>query len=99
MCQNAQAQLSGSTTPYDGGSKVVIITDTAGTFQFSDVDTSLLAGSDSIGGLVSAMILNQVYTYDIYIPNKKLQVNLNETSAAGDGNLTVFGTAVLIKTA
>lgn|SRR5574343_190272 len=98
VCQNAQAQLSGSTTPYDGGSKVAIITDTAGTAQFADVDTSLLAGSDSIGGLVSVMILNQTYTSDIYIPNKKLQVNLNQTSAAGDGNLTVFGTAVLIKT-
>ena len=41
VCQNAQTQLSGSTTPYDGGSKVNIITDTAGTAQFSDVDTSL----------------------------------------------------------
>ena len=59
-----------------------IITDTAGTAQFSDVDASLLAGSDSIGGLVSAMILNQAYTSDIYISKQKLQVYLNETSAA-----------------
>lgn len=98
VCQNAQAQLSGSTTPYDGSSKVAIITDTASTLQFSDVDASLLSGSDSIGGLVSVITLNQTYTSDIYIPNKKLQVFLNEIRTAGDGDLTVFGTAVLIKT-
>lgn len=95
---DCQAQISNSTTPYDGGSKVSIITDTAGTAQFSDVDTSLLVSGDDIGGMVSAITLTQTFLGGIYITNKKVQVYLNNSSTVGNGTLTVFGTSRLIKT-
>jgi hypothetical protein len=91
-------KLSGATTSYDGSPVLSIGAASATRPQFSDSNEVLSTGADIWSSLIAINALSSnTVTNDCFVSNKKLVVNISTPSTAGDGTLTVYGTAVLIQ--
>jgi len=101
----ASARLVGATTPYDGSPDINIKANGASRQQFYDGQAVLAAGADTFLKLSDRSVVVAAATNDTIIPwdgvpssdiGALLLSFAGTTSTAGDGTLTVYGTARLI---
>jgi len=93
--ESVQFDYTFGTVAFDGGARVIIGINTAGTYQYTDGNYILALTNNDMGRFLTAESLSGAVESNIAV-NRKAQVTINTPSTVGDGTLVIYGTARLV---